>query len=149
AAGSYTVSLKVTDSEGASTTAATTATVSATTILPDTAPTIVTPYLTIPNFGATPTIYTVKSGNWADPTVWSLGRLPTTGDIVDIEPGNTITYNVNSTAALNTLEIQNTGTLTFATNVNTNLVVGNFLVLPGGTLTVGTAANPIPATVSA
>ena len=65
------------------------------TVSPITTPMIVTPYLTIPNFGATPTIYSIASGNWYNPATWSLDRVPTTGDIVDIEPGTTVTYNVN------------------------------------------------------
>jgi hypothetical protein len=41
------------------------------------------------------------------------------------------------------------GTLTFRTDINTQVVVGNFLVLQGGTLQVGTAAKPIAANVQA
>jgi PKD repeat protein len=146
-AGIYTVGLTVTDSEGASTFANTTATVSVQTVPPVTSPTITTPYLTIPNFGAKPNIVSIKSGNWSDPSVWSLTRVPTAGDVVDINPGFTVTYDVFSTAQLNTLEIQPTATLTFRTDVNTQVVVGNFLVLQGGSLIVGTAANPIAAKV--
>jgi hypothetical protein len=116
---------------------------------PVTSATITTPYLTIPNFGATPTIYSVGSGNWSNPAIWSLGRVPTAGDIVDIYPGTTVTYDVNATVQLNTLEIQPTGTLTFRTDINTQVIVGNFLVLEGGSLVVGTAANPIAASVVA
>jgi hypothetical protein len=115
-------------------------------------PTITTSYLTIPNFGAKPTIFSVASGNWSSPATWSLGRVPSAGDIVDINPGTTVTYDVNDSsaaAALNTVEIQATGTLTFATNINTQVVVGNFLVLDGGSLVVGTAASPIAANVHA
>src|SRR5262249_34168435 len=94
-------------------------------------------------------IYSVANGNWSSPATWSLGRVPTTGDIVDINPGTTVTYDVYSTAALNTLEIQPTATLTFRPDINTQVVVGNFLVLQDGTLQVGTAANPIAPNVVA
>jgi PKD repeat protein len=150
-AGTYTVTLTVTNADGLTATSTSTATVSSQSIQPITTPTITTNYLTIPNFGAKPTIYSVKSGNWNDPTVWSLGRVPVAGDIVDVNPGTTVTYNVNdatNSTPYNTVEVQPTATLTFATNINTQICVGNFLVLPGGTLDVGTAANPIATNVN-
>jgi PKD repeat protein len=116
---------------------------------PVTSATITTPYLQIPNFGASPTIVSVKSGNWSDPTVWSADRVPGAGDIVDVNPGTTLTYDLYSTVALNTLEIQPSATLTFRTDINTQAVVGNFLVLQGGSLIVGTAASPIAPNVVA
>src|SRR5262249_3532647 len=119
---------------------------------PNTDPYIVTPYLTIPNFGAKPNIVSVKSGNWSDPTVWSLGRLPAAGEIVDINPGTTVTYDVNDSSAaatLNTLEIQATGKLTFRTDVTTQLNVVNLVVLQGGELDIGTQANPVASNVTA
>src|SRR5262249_45589738 len=115
-------------------------------------PYITTSYLKIPNFGATPTIYSIASGNWSNPATWSLGRVPIAGDIVDIDPGTTVTYDVNDSAgaaALNTLEIQPTGKLTFSTTSNTTLYVVNFVVLQGGELDIGTQANPIAANVTA
>jgi hypothetical protein len=110
---------------------------------------IVTAAGVIPNFGANPTITSVQSGNWSDPNTWSLGRIPTDGDIVDVSPNTTVTYDVNSTARLNTLEIQYAGSLKFRTDINTMVLVANFLVLPGGDLEVGTPANPVAANVMA
>jgi hypothetical protein len=109
---------------------------------------VTTPQLTIPDFGANPTIVNKTSGNWSNAAIWSLGRLPKTGDIVDIQPGTTVTYDVNDTVdTLNTVEILAGGTLQFATNVNTQITVGNFVVLQGGALVVGTQAAPIAANV--
>ncbi len=45
-----------------------------------------------------PAMYTLKSGNWNDISVWSCGRLPTASDIVTIKPGHAILLNVNGTA---------------------------------------------------
>jgi hypothetical protein len=146
ATGSYTVSLTVSDQEGASTTSSTTASISNVPVgTYNSNPTITTSYLTIPNFGAKPTIVSTKSGNWSDPTIWSAGRTPTTGDIVDIGSGTTVTYDVNSNVVLNTIAVQNGASLNFRPDINTQVIVGNFLVLDGGTLQVGTAANPVAA----
>ncbi len=40
-------------------------------------------------------------------------------------------------------------TLQFATNVNSEVIAANYLVLPGGTLDVGTQASPVAANVTA
>jgi PKD repeat protein len=146
-AGTYTVTFTATSvRDGASRTATTSATITNAALAPQT---IVTPYDKIPNFGFQPTIVSVSSGNWSNPATWSLGRLPTTGDIVDIMPGDTVTYDINSNAALNTLAIQAGASLKFRTDINTQVVVGNFEVLPGGSMEIGTQANPVAANVQA
>lgn len=103
----------------------------------------------IPNFGANPTIISIHSGNWSDPNTWSLGRLPTTGDVVSIKSGFAVTYDVISNDALKTVAIQAGGSLIFRTDVSTRLTVVNLLVLEGGELQIGTETNPVAADVKA
>jgi len=150
--GTYTIYGRIFDKGNRSNTYTTLVTVNNGTSLINSNPYITTPYLNIPNFGARPTVVSVKSGSWSDPTIWSPEGVPTAGAIVDINPGTTVTYDVddvNATATLNTLEIQATGTLTFRTDTNTELNVVNLVVLSGGELDIGTQANPVAANVTA
>src|SRR5262249_31324129 len=50
---------------------------------------------------------------------------------------------------LNTLQVQPSASLIFRTDINTQVVVGNFLVLQDGYLQIGTQANPVAANVMA
>lgn len=95
----------------------------------------------VPNFAKDFNVFSVKNGLWSDGATWSTGAAPGAGDIVRITPGTDVTYNVVSDLAIDSIGIE--GALRFATNVNTKLIVANLLVLPTGTLEVGTAANPI------
>jgi len=148
--GTYTIAVTVTNAFGASASASGSVTVVTPAVATDdTAPYIVTPYDKIPNFGAHPTVISVLSGAWSSASTWSTGVVPTTGAIVSIEPNTTVTYDTVSTAAVNTVIIQNGGQLIFRTDVNTTLTVVNLLVLQGGLLQVGTQATPVAASVKA
>jgi PKD domain/G8 domain len=151
AAGSYTVQETVTDEYGDSGTATAAVTVvpSSPANPPPESGYIVTPWDTIPDFGANPTIVSVASGSWSAPSTWSGGRIPTTGDIVDISPGTSVTYDTVSNAAIETVEVQSGGDLQFRTDISTQLTVVNLLVLSGGSLEVGTPNNPVAANVTA
>jgi PKD repeat protein len=140
AAGTYTVTVGVTDQHGATTYATASVVVGNY---------IVTPYETIPDFGANPTVSAVHSGNWSNPATWSTGQVPGAGDVVAIGANTTVTYDVVSTAAVNTVEVHSGGVLQFRPDINTELMVVNLLVLAGGTLQVGTTANPVQSNVSA
>jgi PKD repeat protein len=178
AAGTYTVTLVVTDKDGTSNTVTTIASVTATVLPPPPPPPapppsppppppappppptqpppppatgafITTPYDRIPNFGANPNIVSAASGAWSSASTWSSGRVPGAGDVVSIAANTTVTYDVVSTAAINTVVIQAGGHLIFRTDVNTELTVVNLLVLQGGELQIGTAANPVASNVTA
>src|SRR5205085_6111274 len=110
---------------------------------------IVTPFDRIPNFGANPTITVIHSGNWSDTTTWSAGRLPVVGDVVSVGAGFTVTYDLLSDAAINTVAIQSGGMLSFRTDISTRLTVVNLLVMQGGTLQIGTVSNPVAASAKA
>jgi G8 domain len=148
--GSYTLAVTVTNALGQSVSATgAIIVVTPAAATDDTAPLIVTPYDTIPNFGAHPTVFSVQSGAWSSPSTWSTGVVPASTAVVSIEPNTTVSYDVVSSAAVNTVIIQNGGQLVFRTDINTTLTVLNLLVLEGGTLQVGTQANPVAAGVKA
>jgi len=100
---------------------------------------IITERDVIPRFVVTPTDTVVKNGNWSDASVWADGSVPTEADLVRIEEGFSIRYDVSS--EIDALEIS--GELNFATNVDTSLSINEITVLPAGTLTIGTEANPV------
>ena len=103
----------------------------------------------IPDFGQNPTIVSVGSGPWSSPATWSANRVPAGGDVVQISAGTTVVYDIVSTAHIGAVEIKSGAMLQFRPDVNTQLTVGNFLVLAGGTLQVGTAATPVAPNVTA
>jgi len=108
---------------------------------------IITESDTIPRFAAQPTITNVRGGNWSDPSIWSLGRVPGAADRVAIAESTVVSYATVSNARLNALEID--GSLIFSTTVNTRLTVGTIEVMPTGTLQIGTALSPVAAGVKA
>ncbi|MFZ2522073.1 MAG: G8 domain-containing protein, partial [Minisyncoccia bacterium] len=100
----------------------------------------------IPNFCANPNITSLKSGNWSDPSTWSLNRVPNNSDNVGIEIGHTVT--LDTTVAISDC-VGVRGTLSFKTDINTKLAVANTIVYDTGHLVIGTSANPIQAQFTA
>jgi len=105
-----------------------------------------THYDKIPNFAQNPTITSTQSGAWSQASTWSPAHVPTANDIVLIT--HDIAYDTTS-GNVTTIGIDTGGALRFITNQATKLHVGTLLVMPGGTLQVGTEANPIPANITA
>jgi len=101
----------------------------------------------IPRFAASPTISSMRSGNWDDPATWSEGRVPRSGDRISIQENHTVLLSSQVTARLDALEIS--GTLSFSTTRDTRLLVANILVMPMGHLRIGTASAPVAANVTA
>ncbi len=102
----------------------------------------------IPNFAGQPTIRSLKTGPWSSSTTWNLGRVPTASDIVGITGGTTVTVDGTSATA-RSIGVEAAGKLAFRTDISTRLTVGTLLVLPQGTLEIGTVTAPVSAAVTA
>jgi len=109
-----------------------------------------------------------KSGAWSDAATWN-GKPPAAGARVQVRAGDTVTYDVESDAALRMVHVA--GTLTFSREKNTRMEVGLLRVTPGAScsedgfdchddapiekgdalpaLEIGTREAPIPAHVRA
>ena len=85
----------------------------------------------------------VASGNWSSASTWSAG-VPAAGQNIDIPAGDTVTFDQNPSASIQTLRID--GKLSFLPTANTKLLVDTTFVATGGELDIGTSANPIGAT---
>ncbi len=90
----------------------------------------------------------IASGDWSDPATWADGRVPTVTDgFVVIPEGIVVTYDAMGTTRLAMVRVD--GTLNFATDHDTRLIVDTLLVDTTGTLTIGTHDQPVAAGVTA
>ena len=99
------------------------------------------------------TVYTpggAVTGNWDAGATWgNAGSVKgtdypgTAADVFTIDAGDVVTYNVSETNALGASNVY--GTLTFKKDSNTKMVFGAvaLTIKSGGTLAIGTVANPI------
>ncbi|REK11180.1 MAG: hypothetical protein DWQ37_14705 [Planctomycetota bacterium] len=100
-----------------------------------------------PRFAAEPTITNVRSGSWSDPTVWSEGRLPWTGDRVVIAKNTVVLYSIQRAARLDALEIN--GSLVISRVSSTRMYVGDVTVMPTGRLQIGAPGHEVSPSVKA
>lgn len=97
----------------------------------------------VPTASATHTA--VANGPWSATSTWG-GSVPGTGARVVIPAGRTVTYDVNSTAALHWLRVD--GTLRFRTDITTALSIDTIVVFDSGVWEQGTAAQPVAPSVT-
>ncbi len=88
----------------------------------------------------------IANGDWFDPATWYEGRIPGEGAKVLIPEGVSVTYDGESDASLFTVRVD--GTLSFATDADTKMIVDTMVITSSGHLEIGTAENPVEAGVS-
>jgi hypothetical protein len=74
-------------------------------------------------------IVSAQSGPWSAESTWTGGKVPAAGVSVQIRPGHTVVYDVNSSEPIRAVFVA--GTLSFARDRNTRLDVGLLKVQPG------------------
>ncbi|MEM9137552.1 MAG: G8 domain-containing protein, partial [Cyanobacteria bacterium P01_F01_bin.42] len=89
----------------------------------------------------------VRNGAWNDPATWSSRQVPGGGDKVFIPAGRTVSYNRDSSEALQWVRVD--GRLRFATARDTKLTLDTFVVTPDGEIEIGSDRNPVRAQNSA
>ncbi|MEO1469006.1 MAG: G8 domain-containing protein, partial [Pseudomonadota bacterium] len=89
----------------------------------------------------------VQSGAWSDPATWAGGTVPPEGARVQIPEGLSVTVDAVLAPMMETVRVD--GTLSFATDVATQLRVDTLVTAKTGLLEIGTAAEPVEAGVTA
>ena len=89
----------------------------------------------------------VASGNWSDPATWVNGVVPGEGARVHIPQGFDVKVDTMLVPEMKTVRID--GTLSFATDANTELKVDTLVSTSTGHLQIGTASDPVQADVTA
>ncbi|MEO3417425.1 G8 domain-containing protein, partial [Roseovarius sp. CAU 1744] len=89
----------------------------------------------------------IGNGDWFDPDTWYNGEIPDQGAKVLIPKGVSVTYDGESDASLFTVRVD--GELSFATDMDTKMLVDTLVVAPSGRLEIGTEDNPIQDDVNA
>jgi hypothetical protein len=84
---------------------------------------------------APPVVRSARSGPWSAPATWEGGKVPTEAARVQIRPGHTVTYDLNSDRVIRSIHVA--GTLTFARDKDTRLDVGLIKIQAGDDATEG------------
>ena len=89
----------------------------------------------------------VRDGSWFDPDTWADGLVPGDDARVVIASNVVVDYDGVSDARLFTVRVD--GSLNVATDADTRMIVDTMVVSMEGTLTIGTADNPVQGGVRA
>jgi hypothetical protein len=83
----------------------------------------------------------VNHGSWFDPSTWANDEVPGDGARVLVPKGIEVTYDGQSDASVFTVRVD--GHLQFSTDVSSTLRLDTMVTSPDGSLTIGTAEDPV------
>lgn len=83
----------------------------------------------------------VKDGDWCNPDTWHNRTVPGDHARVVIPVNTKVTYNQQDDSRLHTVRVD--GTLAFASDTSSRMIVDTFAVDPRGSLIIGTETNPV------
>lgn len=98
--------------------------------------------LTSPLSGLT-TRSTIQSGLWSATSTWSGSTVPVSGNIVRIESGVGVVYDISGANIYPTVSVENYGLLKFWNSGHTRMIVQNLQVRELGELQIGHSGSPI------
>jgi len=91
------------------------------------------------------TITSVQSGNWSNSSTWYNGHIPADGDTVIIEPGHTVTFDVDQSSFANGVDLTVDGTLQASETAGSYYLKCSANIDGSGEVKAGTSeANPYP-----
>ncbi|MEM7536954.1 MAG: LamG-like jellyroll fold domain-containing protein [Chloroflexota bacterium] len=93
------------------------------------------------------TFTATQDGSWFDTATWQEGAVPGANARVYIPAGTTVTYDAVSATRILTVRLD--GTLTFARDRDTQLIVDTFIAAPDSVLSIGTAVESVGADYTA
>src|SRR5882762_6387967 len=88
----------------------------------------------ITDFCARATIRSIGSGAWSNPATWSPARVPGASDVVNVDAGTDVSYDLSSSPAMPSLAVN--GRLAFRTDRSTQLTVGTLMIMRTGELEI-------------
>jgi hypothetical protein len=86
-------------------------------------------------------------GDWSDPAMWDLGRVPQAGDRVWVDSTSDITFDQEFADRLDVIRVD--GVLRWATDQDTNMLVETIVVTPTGNLVMAEENNRLPSRYTA
>ena len=103
-------------------------------------------YFTLAGIDQSLDIHSITNGNWSDPFTWDCNCIPTQSDNVFIDPGHTVTVDIDG--EVDSLTVESTATLVMNTPVNLDIIGsldnnGTMNLVDGSISLIGTTVQTV------